>query len=201
MIVATLRSSFHRTHRSRACRPVDGDILKHDRGSLTRLLVPNSPGHCLQLLSPDSKALIPSTTTATTATTRRTHGIDASKALYSLLATRHVRFASTVPRPRRSHDQDFLTVVAGHYGGDHLVRLVLDQGDDHAVQVEEEHDKVEAELEKGFLCCRVSTSISTPRLLVRHTFLCTFSFRKISVASSRWVLSTILLGHNQHNSL
>lgn len=29
--------------------------------------------------------------------------------------------------------------------------LVSDQGDDHAVEVEEEHDEVEAELDEGFL--------------------------------------------------
>jgi hypothetical protein len=32
------------------------------------------------------------------------------------------------------------------------VRLVPDEGNDHAVQVEEKHDQVEAELDKGFLC-------------------------------------------------
>jgi hypothetical protein len=31
------------------------------------------------------------------------------------------------------------------------VGLVLDQGDDHAVQVEEEEDKVETKLGEGFL--------------------------------------------------
>ena len=34
--------------------------------------------------------------------------------------------------------------------------LILDQGDDHAVQVEEEHDEVEAELDEGFLWKGVS---------------------------------------------
>lgn len=33
----------------------------------------------------------------------------------------------------------------------HLVRLVLDQGNDHAVKIEEEHDKVEPELDERFL--------------------------------------------------
>lgn len=31
------------------------------------------------------------------------------------------------------------------------VRLVLDQADDHRVEVEEEHDEVEAELDERFL--------------------------------------------------
>jgi hypothetical protein len=33
-----------------------------------------------------------------------------------------------------------------------LVSLVADEGDDHAVEVEEEHDQVEAELDEWFLC-------------------------------------------------
>ena len=32
-----------------------------------------------------------------------------------------------------------------------LVRLVSDEGNDHAVQVEEEHDQVEAQLDERFL--------------------------------------------------
>ena len=31
------------------------------------------------------------------------------------------------------------------------MRFVADQGDDHAVEVEEEHDQVEAEFDEGFL--------------------------------------------------
>lgn len=31
------------------------------------------------------------------------------------------------------------------------MRLVADKGDDHAVEVEEEHDQVEAELDERFL--------------------------------------------------
>jgi hypothetical protein len=31
------------------------------------------------------------------------------------------------------------------------MRLVADEGDDHAVQVEEEHDQVETELDERFL--------------------------------------------------
>lgn len=31
------------------------------------------------------------------------------------------------------------------------MRIVLDESDDHAVEVEEEHDEVEPELDKGFL--------------------------------------------------
>ena len=33
----------------------------------------------------------------------------------------------------------------------HLVRLVADEGDDHAVEVEEEHEQVETQLDEGFL--------------------------------------------------
>ena len=33
----------------------------------------------------------------------------------------------------------------------HLVRLVTDEGDNHAVEIEEEHDQVETELDEGFL--------------------------------------------------
>jgi hypothetical protein len=36
------------------------------------------------------------------------------------------------------------------------VRLVPDKRDDHAVQVEEEHDEVESELDEGFLMENVS---------------------------------------------
>jgi hypothetical protein len=32
-----------------------------------------------------------------------------------------------------------------------LVRLVADKGNDHAVQVEEEHQQVETQLDEGFL--------------------------------------------------
>ena len=34
----------------------------------------------------------------------------------------------------------------------HLVRLVADEGDDHAVEVEEKHEQMEAQLDEGFLC-------------------------------------------------
>lgn len=34
---------------------------------------------------------------------------------------------------------------------DSLFGLVLDQGDDHAIEVEEEHDEMEAELNERFL--------------------------------------------------
>jgi len=37
--------------------------------------------------------------------------------------------------------------------------LILDEGDDHAVEVEEEHDEVEAELCEGFLL-RTGVSLS-----------------------------------------
>jgi len=36
-----------------------------------------------------------------------------------------------------------------------LVGLVPDQGDDHAVEVEKEHDEVETELDEGFLLVSV----------------------------------------------
>ena len=35
------------------------------------------------------------------------------------------------------------------------MRLVTDKGDDHAVEVEEEHQEVEAQLDKGFLVLSV----------------------------------------------
>lgn len=46
------------------------------------------------------------------------------------------------------------------------VRLVADQGNDHAVEVEEEHQEVEAELDEGFLYSRleyIQTSQQTNR--------------------------------------
>jgi hypothetical protein len=33
----------------------------------------------------------------------------------------------------------------------HLVRLITDQGNNHAVEVEEEHQEMETELDEGFL--------------------------------------------------
>ena len=73
------------------------------------------------------------------------------------------------------------------------MRLVLNQGDDHAVQVEEEEDEVEAELGEGFLRSSVSAvSSDLGPALGRLTFLWMFSLRKISVASRRCVLSMIL---------
>lgn len=38
-----------------------------------------------------------------------------------------------------------------HRRDEHLVRLVFDQGDDHAVEVEKEHDEVEPELDERLL--------------------------------------------------
>jgi hypothetical protein len=70
------------------------------------------------------------------------------------------------------------------------VSLVLDEGDDHAVEVEEEHDEVETELCKGFLLA--VRGDGHKNCGIPRTFLWTFSFRKISVASRRCVLSTIL---------
>ena len=37
------------------------------------------------------------------------------------------------------------------FGSDNLVGLVADESDNHAVEVEEEHDEVETELDEGFL--------------------------------------------------
>jgi hypothetical protein len=72
------------------------------------------------------------------------------------------------------------------------VRLVPDKGNDHAVQVEEEHDQVETQLDEGFLNFCVSDV--RLRFIFRFppTFLCTLSFLKISVASRRCWFSKIL---------
>jgi hypothetical protein len=81
------------------------------------------------------------------------------------------------------------------------VRLVADEGDDHAVEVEEEHEQVETELDEGFLCgvsslrqcvCMRTIACKVPYRDARLTFLCTLSFLKISVASSRCWFSKIL---------
>ena len=42
-----------------------------------------------------------------------------------------------------------------------LFGLVLDQGDDHAVEVEEEHDEVESELDEGLLHIYISKDAQT----------------------------------------
>jgi hypothetical protein len=45
-----------------------------------------------------------------------------------------------------------------------LMGLIVDQGDYHAVEVEEEHKKMEAELKEGFLYhMRVSGNFPRPR--------------------------------------
>jgi hypothetical protein len=87
------------------------------------------------------------------------------------------------------------------------VRLILDERHNHAVEVEKEHDEMETKLGERFLwqmlagCCQV---LSRPRQDLAPTFLWTLSFLKISVASSKWVLSTILhakttsAGHPSH---
>jgi hypothetical protein len=76
--------------------------------------------------------------------------------------------------------------------GTKSVALVADESHNHAVQVEEEHQEVEAQLDERFLAggCPVS-DILCGSLAARQklTFLCTFSLRKISVASSRCWLS------------
>ena len=83
-----------------------------------------------------------------------------------------------------------------HDGRFRLVGLVPNQGDNHAVQVEEKENQMETELRERFLfvphCKHSETNRSVDCQLVIHTFLCTLSFRKISVASRRCVLSTIL---------
>lgn len=77
-----------------------------------------------------------------------------------------------------------------------VMGLVMDECHDHAVQVVEEHDQMEAQLGEGLLDTesvgdRLDMNCRSP------TFLCTFSFRKISVASSRCCLSNILLRSRQ----
>jgi hypothetical protein len=72
------------------------------------------------------------------------------------------------------------------------VRLVPDEGDDHAVQVEEEHDQVETQLDEGFLILGISDVRLGIIFRFRPTFLCTLSFLKISVASRRCWFSKIL---------
>lgn len=67
------------------------------------------------------------------------------------------------------------------------VALIADQGNNHAVEVEEEHEEVEAKLDEGFLKTRVRVShcAAVCDLETKPTFLCTFNLRKISVASKR----------------
>lgn len=55
------------------------------------------------------------------------------------------------------------------------MRLVADKGDDHAVEVEEEHDQVEAELDERFLLMNVELSENLGRIqemLVFEDLLC-----------------------------
>jgi hypothetical protein len=56
---------------------------------------------------------------------------------------------------QNSVSHDTLTgTVTGHrmlHSVTNSVRLVADQGNDHAVQVEEKHQKVETQFDKGFL--------------------------------------------------
>lgn len=54
--------------------------------------------------------------------------------------------------------------VENKAGGLRLVGFVLDQGDDHAVEVEEKQDEVEAKLGEGFLQRPVSHDLSGSRL-------------------------------------
>lgn len=62
------------------------------------------------------------------------------------------------------------------------VGLITDQSHNHAIKVEEKHDKVETKLDKGFL---MDVSIEHMENKGCLTFLCTFNFLKISVASRR----------------
>jgi hypothetical protein len=65
------------------------------------------------------------------------------------------------PHARQSHCKaaQFCLVFSPH-----LVRLVADEGDDHAVEVEEEHEQVETEFDEGFLC-----SVSTMFPCANHS--------------------------------
>lgn len=67
------------------------------------------------------------------------------------------------------------------------VALIADQGNNHAVEVKEEHEEVETKLDEGFLKTpvRVSHCAAVCDLKIKLTFLCTFNLRKISVASKR----------------
>ena len=74
-----------------------------------------------------------------------------------------------------------------------LGRVLTDESDNHAVEVEEEHDEVETKLEERLLRTQLASCRSCADCLDAFpTFLWMLSLRKISVASSRWVFSTIL---------
>lgn len=60
------------------------------------------------------------------------------------------RIVKEVQHPKTKHGVAHVDRKRGADKGA-LVALILDQGDDHAVQVEEEHDEVEAELDEGLL--------------------------------------------------
>jgi hypothetical protein len=82
--------------------------------------------------------------------------------------------------------------LSAWFGSNSLVRLVANEGDDHAVEVEEEHDEVEAELDEGFLGILSAACRSSRTAAQELTFLWTLSFLKISVASRRCWFSKIL---------
>jgi hypothetical protein len=82
--------------------------------------------------------------------------------------------------------------LSAWFGSSRLVRLVADEGNDHAVEVEEEHDEVEAELDEGFLGLLSAACRSSRKAAQELTFLWTLSFLKISVASRRCWFSKIL---------
>jgi hypothetical protein len=65
------------------------------------------------------------------------------------------------PHARQSHCK---AAQFGHILSPHLVRLVADESDDHAVEVEEEHEQVETEFDEGFLC---SVSALSPGAILR----------------------------------
>jgi hypothetical protein len=73
-----------------------------------------------------------------------------------------------------------------------LVGFVADKGNDHAVEVEEEHDEMEAELDEGFLKLLLAACRPSRKAAQVLTFLWTLSFLKISVASRRCWFSKIL---------
>lgn len=77
--------------------------------------------------------------------------------------------------------------------------IVADQGHNHAVQVEEEHDQVEDQFDVRFLGQKSQNCVwsqktgrGNPSHGGIHTFLWTLSLRKISVASSIYWFSRIL---------
>jgi hypothetical protein len=50
----------------------------------------------------------------------------------------------------------------------HLVRLITNKGNDHAVEVEEEHQEMEAELDEGLLQILLDTAHLTSEMLTTN---------------------------------